>query len=150
MTYYNENKTVKTDENNKPDEWRIKYNTDNYTRIINDKNDYSAILDYSEKEITATINILITRKNELLEIKKSKNISVRETQKLLTILTKTISEFEQFKTYLTDQYYNTGQTIENNVIKRDMRVLIEELSPEELIMFRKFIHNSGTKIIKNE
>ena len=97
-----------------------------------------SILDfYTDVEIACDNMQLF--KSDLLKVRESKNVSVRESQKVLTTLCKTINALVDFKTYLKETAYNKEHASEIHEEKRALRDFIKSASPEQMKKFRTFL-----------
>lgn len=111
----------------------------NTERIVNDKTDHVAIHNFAMVDLLPVSNQMDLLKENLLSLRESGNISVRETQKILTTLAKTIHAVENFKTYLTETAYNQEHAVEIHEEKRALRSLIKDATPSEMSEFRAFL-----------
>lgn len=107
-------------------------------RIVNDKSDFKAIYEFNSS-INAKILEFTVLKVDLLSIRESKNLSVRETQKVLTTLCKTINALSEYSGYLQIGAYNTEHAVEIFSEKRELRELIKNATPNEMAEFREFL-----------
>lgn len=107
-------------------------------RIVNDKSDFKAIYEFNSK-INAKMLEFTVLKVDLLSIRESKNLSVRETQKVLTTLCKTINALSEYSDYLQVGAYNTEHAVEIFSEKRELRDLIKNATPDEMAKFREFL-----------
>ena len=117
------------------------------TNLCKEDFDHTAIYHFGET-IIPKIEKLTTFKEDLLQIRESKNISVRETQKVLTTLCKTIHALENFEIYLKEEAYSKEHAIEIHEEKRALRNLIKSASPDEMERFRVFLQ--AEKNLKTE
>lgn len=106
--------------------------------IVSDKNDHKAIFNLKTEIIQKTIN-LTGFKEDLLSIRESGNISVRETQKVLTTLCKTISAMTDYTDHLQTTAYNIEHHTEIHEEKRALRDMIKDASPDQMAEFRAFL-----------
>ena len=108
------------------------------TNLCKEDFDHTAIYHFAEA-ILPKIEKLTDFKEDLLLIRESKSISVRETQKVLTTLCKTIYALENFEKYLREEAYSKEHAVEIHEEKRVLRDLIKSASPEEMERFRVFL-----------
>jgi len=120
-----------------------------FVRIIENKEDHVAIHDTSQC-LNAYKNTFIFLKDSLVSVRESGNISVRETQKVLTTLCKTIHSIDNFENFLKETAYNTEHASEINAEKRALREMIKSASPEDMAEFRAFLKEKNATVNPSE
>lgn len=115
-----------------------------FEKCCENKNDHIAIHDISQA-INAHKEALNLLKDSLISVRESGNVSVRETQKVLTTLCKTIHSMDMFETYLNETAYNVEHSGEINEEKRALREMIKSASPDQMAEFRAFIEQKKAK-----
>jgi len=109
-----------------------------FVKICENKDDHIAIFELSEaiKNHKDALNIL---KDSLVSVRESGNVSIRETQKVLTTLCKTIYNMNNFEVFLKETSYNVEHASEINEEKRALREMIKSASPADMSEFREFL-----------
>jgi len=117
----------------------------NTERIISDNTDHEAVYQFATIDLLKNEQILEELKKNLLKIRESGNLSVRQTQKVLTPLCKTIRSLSEYRTYVNETAYKIEHASEINEEKRALRDFIKTATPEQMAAFRMFLKTAKSE-----